>query len=109
MQRLGSLWDEAIIDVSPKIQPSPEFHLHYFLHREGIRRLKNWLTKPNPGPNCEPEKKEDTYFVNITPDWLKEKLQVVKAVSFSKIPLTFGHGNPRIRITDFWRGIHPVA
>lgn len=52
---------------------------------------------------------ENIWFLDITPDHLKSKIVVVKAVSDQLTPLTFGSMHPHFPRVESTRGVHPIA
>jgi hypothetical protein len=48
-------------------------------------------------------------FVDVTPERLKNRLRVVKAVGGTMLPLVFGHGHPCFPEAPDLLAIHPLA
>ncbi len=114
LQRLGFLWGEAIPQDLPAFAPTPDFHQEYYLHPPHQIQLRDWLHGDHEKfagvlADGAPEQGA-TYFVDLTPDALRTKLVVVKALPASELPLTFGRGHPRLRCAPPEPlAIHPIA
>lgn len=111
-QRLSFLWGESIPSEIPALEPNADFHQEYYLHRTGIRKIKNWLTSSTQGKSeqCYETKRLATRFIDITPETLKGKLFVSKAFSEELQPLTFGWHKPiQYPMLSDELVIHPIA
>lgn len=114
LQRLGFLWGEAIPQDLPAFAPTPDFHQEYYLHPAHQIQLRDWLRGDHAkfaGVLADgPPEHGVTYFVDLTPDALRTKLVVVKALPASELQLTFGRGHPRLRrAPPEPLAIHPIA
>ncbi len=114
LQRLGFLWGEAIPADFPSFAPTPDFHQEYYLHPPNQAQLRAWLRGAHTrfaGILLDsPPSEGITYFVNLTPESLRSKLVVVKALPAGELPLTFGRGHPRLRrAPPDPLAIHPIA
>jgi hypothetical protein len=100
LQRLGFLWGEKLSGDLPEFSPTSDYHLEYFLSSEGVGRARDWLDGKNfkrfrlVYPSKRRNEGNQYQYQDITPISLVSKIHVVRAASQSRIPLTFGHGNP---------------
>jgi len=114
LQRLGFLWGEAIPQDLPPFAPTPDFHQEYYLHPPHQIQLRAWLSGEHAKfagvlTESSPEKGVP-YFVDLTPNALRNELVVVKALPASELQLTFGRGHPRLRrAPPEPLAIHPIA
>jgi hypothetical protein len=109
IQRLGFLWGESIPSQAPTLKCTAEFHQAFYLYPPHHIKLRNWLDndlgRMMHVPTCKIENRQ---FIDLTPDHLKHKMYVVKALLKSEIPLTFGLPRSCNRIYPD-RTIHPIA
>ena len=108
IQRLGFLWEDEVLAEEPEFSPTPFYHQEFYLHQNRAKTIKKWLNASSSKSlvPCQ-ENKEDVLFVDLTPSFLKEGLFVVKALSQSRTPLTFGDCDE----LGFPQGLlrHPIA
>ncbi len=114
IQRLGFLWGEAIPQDRPPFAPTPDFHQEYYLHPPHQIQLRAWLRGDHAkfaGVLIENSpKRVAPYFVDLTPNTLRGRLVVVKALPANELQLTFGRGHPRLRrAPPEPLAIHPIA
>lgn len=113
-QRLAFLWDSTGLpeDDVPDSGVTPDFHMDFFESPANLRRLRDWLEQGR-GALGEVSAKGDgaVRYADITPTSLRGKAFVLRAISESMIPLTFGIGNPVVRACSApgpdW--VHPIA
>lgn len=109
LQSLAFLWGEPLPAAPPAPAPTPTAHLdaYQFPARRGI--LRRWLDGAHVAylrGNAE-RAAAITEYADLTPPWLKGRVHVVRALSGSTIPLTFGasptfaHLPPELRV-------HPI-
>ena len=119
LQRLGFLWGEEVLVGQLEFSPTPDFHLEYFLSEEGAQRIRNWLDGKHLGrfqlQDIADPNSENIQYLDLTPLSLQEKVHIYQASAPSRIPLTFGLGNPCIELRSQSPAelesflIHPVA
>ena len=114
LQRLGFLWGEAIPDVLPTFAPTPDFHQEFYLHRPNQARLLAWLrgnhVKFAGILGAGPREPGAPFFVDLTPDALRSRLVIAKALPANKLALTFGRGHPRLKCAPpEMLAIHPIT
>lgn len=102
VQRLGFLWDYELEAKDPEFSPTADFHQDVFLTYKGLERIKTWFEGHPFQSNGNMIEVKDVSFVDLTPDSLKGKLAVVKAVSPELRNLVFGR---RMQENS---GFHPV-
>lgn len=115
VQRMGFLWGIKPPNVALESVAEPEFHMEHFRHEAGLAALRKWLegeaTVSRRRMQVRPLRFRDIQFADISPKCMQGKWHVVKAIAPNAIPLTFGRGNPKIRLRDaqgaLW--IHPIA
>ncbi|HTJ85224.1 MAG TPA: YcaO-like family protein [Polyangiaceae bacterium] len=104
IQGLAFLWDEPIPDCAPTPEPNPMFHLDHYLWPGSHRALRAWLSGSRGGgaPSTVPIAPT---FVDLTPEPLRGRVAVVKAVAHGHVELAFGVGG------EGCRGVspHPIA
>lgn len=113
MQALGFLFEEGFSKNEPDFSPSPAYHLEYYLRPEGTQRIRSWLEgahrkyfkRSYPAMNFE-----EVGYVDLTPENLRGKMCVVKAIDPTFIPLVFGACD-QFAPKDFpvKLRIHPIA
>jgi hypothetical protein len=120
VQRQVFLLGEALIQEEPPLEANPGYHLDFYLQKTSASQLRRWLSGehqkesenrpmvssvlPNQGP----------IWVDLTPEHLKGKASVVKAIERDRVPLTFGLGNPLVRFlgdlgSKSLYAVHPIA
>lgn len=98
-QRLGFTWGEPLPEGPILNEPTPMYHLNYYLIPENAVHIQRWLNGSLPPRGEAPslqKSHENIQFVDLTPEHLKGKCAVVKAVSEEFMPLTFGNWHPWI-------------
>lgn len=113
-QRLGFLWGEELPSTCPEFSPTSYFHQEYFLQPQMSHSLKKWLLGERKAiPLHLPyDQKNGSYsYVDITPDLVKDKIYVVRALHEHAMPLTFGVGHPWIKANNLPEDlkVHPIA
>lgn len=113
LQRLGFLYgEEAPTDLS-EYHPSAELHLNYVLMHQGEEAIQEWLAGSYYRPHevQRSKKLQQILLFDLTPQNLKGKVSLIKAVSDQHIPLVFGRGHPRYKSIPLNSGqfIHPIA
>lgn len=111
---MGSLWGETIPQTPPPFSPTAEYHQEVYLREDGLMRIKRWLAGDHVSLANYAEvptvKVESPKFVDLTPESLRGQICVVKAISKSCAPLTFG-ASPLNAPADFPTEllVHPLA
>jgi hypothetical protein len=96
-QRLGFTWGEAPPEEPLAENPTPFFHLNYYLLPEKMDLIRRWLEgalRSETSFSHSQKKTSEIRFTDLTPASLKGKCFVVKADSDSYMPLTFGKWHP---------------
>jgi hypothetical protein len=113
LQRLGFLWGETIPTAQPAFAPTAEYHQEYYLQPSMHPRLRHWLAGEHARTPCKIAERTAAgrvlEFADLTPDELRGKLFVVKALPRSELDLTFGSGHPAVigPLPDSFR-VHPI-
>jgi hypothetical protein len=111
-QRLAFLWGEEKPTQLPKMLPCPGFHLEYYHCPASWAFLKDWL---NGNLNSiildfQPTHWRDLFFAHFTFLNKTSQIHLVKTISNTNIPLTFGNFNPKILFPLLGQSaIHPIA
>lgn len=111
-QRLAFLWGEEKLTELPKAKACPGFHLDYYHSPSSWPYLKDWLNGCLDSVKLDfsPATWNDLFFAHFT--FLDQSAQVhlIKTISNSNIPLTFGNYNPKILFPlPGQSAIHPIA
>lgn len=101
VQQLGFLWDEPVPDALPRLTLSAQYHLDVYLHPSNHRPLREWLAGGHLRRPCvlrDPSQglHGQRLFADLTPERLRGRAWVVKALPTAELPLTFGHGHPAL-------------
>ncbi len=110
-QFLAFVWGEPIPERLPEPEPTPLAHLERFQVPEMHGILRRWLegahTRHARAATASAAASSAVQFVDLTPPWLADGLQVARAVGGLTVPMTFGqsplfaHLPPELRI-------HPI-
>lgn len=113
LQRIGFLFGETSVDEEPDAAPTPDFHQDYFLTSDGNRRVQQWLAGNHQGlhafapPRVRGSRRS---YVDMTPDWFRSGLSVVRAVPDDEVPLWFGASHPLVDGAHLSAiSVHPIA
>lgn len=111
IQRLGFLWGEELPRTLPSPEPSPAFHQEFYLCPASHGRLSAWLSGEHQGMTRLPRKSRHAAprFANLTPEHLRSRLWVVKAVASEELELAFGSYHPDVDPGLRSLGVHPIA
>jgi hypothetical protein len=120
VQRLGFLWGEPFPDEEPQVRPVPEYHQDYFLNPALHPVLRAWARGERPGwcatkspfGHCRSLFSavfEQRSFVDLTPDGLKSRCSVVKALPEREVALVFGQRGPGCKCCGSLGWVHPVT
>jgi hypothetical protein len=95
MQRLAFLWGEEIPSAPPAAAATPDYHQEFYLHPANHSHLTEWLAGQYQPRHARQRNLplfdgEGVKFVDLTPESLRGKLAVAKAVSPSARKLRFG-------------------
>jgi ribosomal protein S12 methylthiotransferase accessory factor YcaO len=110
-QLLGFLWGEPLSSSTPKLAPTPGYHLELYQREEGQNALRRWLDGehvrygkrvPSPAPLTA-----NVLFTDLTPAWIKG-LRVAKAHCPAALPLVFGEDPMASHLPPGIRA-HPIA
>jgi hypothetical protein len=108
LQRLAFLWGEPLPDVAPTPAPTPDFHQEHYLYPAHHARLHAWLEgghRTESAMNVRVQKRhvtpsydgELTLYVDLTPETMRDRVAVVKAMSPHARQLRFGSArDPRV-------------
>jgi hypothetical protein len=114
VQRLGFLWGEALPQTEPHFATNAEYHQDFYLQPSMQSRLQAWLSGAHALEQCKirgpaPHPLARGY-VDLTPDHLKQRLLVVKALPGVELALTFGRGHPAVEppVPEQFQ-VHPLA
>jgi hypothetical protein len=114
LQRFGFLWGETIPTSEPAFAPTAEYHQEYYLQPSMHQRLRNWLSGEHARTPCTLSERTGvghvSEFADLTPDVLRGKLFVVKALPRCELDLTFGAGHPAVTgsLPESFQ-VHPIA
>ncbi|MBI3544183.1 MAG: YcaO-like family protein [Deltaproteobacteria bacterium] len=106
LQRLAFLWGEDWTGELPAFSPTADFHQEYYLRQPGIDAMRRWLFASPPLRESEAAMslaRDEPQYYDLTPEHLRGKISVVRAVSPEVIPLYFG------RRAGYGEGLHPVS
>jgi hypothetical protein len=111
IQRLGFLWGEELPAVLPSPDPSPAFHQEFYLCPASHARLRAWLDgEHQQTPRLSRGRRKATpRFANLTPEHLRSRLWVVKALADDELELAFGSYHPDVDPRLRSLGVHPIA
>ena len=105
IQRLGFLYHEEI-EENPQFSASPFYHQEIYLGKSGQQKIQTWINGDHVNPIFDFHPTFDSFqHIDITPEWLKDKYVVVKAVGENYVPLYFGKF--LAETTNYL--IHPIA
>ena len=111
LQVAGFLWEEEVETALPEFSPTAAFHQDYYLFCKRAQALRDWLE----GRSTETRASFDLLttpagWVDLTPEFLKSGLKVVKRIDSTRLPLVFGKRHPNVRAElseSLW--IHPIS
>jgi hypothetical protein len=111
VQRLGFLWGEELPTVLPSPEPSPAFHQEFYLCPASHARLRSWLDGEHEQTHRLPRRRRNAVprFANLTPEHLRSRLWVVKALAEDELELAFGSYHPDVDPRLRSLGVHPIA
>jgi len=98
LQRLAFLWGEPLPQHTPKPTPAPDYHQDYYLYPPNHAHILRWLEgdhaleprRSRQRANAAIYDGECTQFIDLTPESLRGRLSVAKAVSTHARRLRFG-------------------
>lgn len=92
LQGLAFLWDEPVPDRCPELEPTPTYHLDYYLCPDHHERLRRWLQGAHVGIGVTDEEPITSRlgYVDLTPAGLGEGLRVARALDPGARELVFG-------------------
>lgn len=90
-QRLGFLWGIEIPNQLPDFSPSSAFHQDYFLMPQNHALIRNWLNGAHAKTQGSLAPPIAFDFVDLTPANTPIDMKLVRAISRSVAPLTFGY------------------
>jgi hypothetical protein len=100
LQHLGFLWGEALPTVEPPFAPTAEYHQEFYLQPCMHQRVRDWLAGDHALTPCRIRQCTATSvvpeFADLTPEILRGKLFVARALPSRELELTFGRGHPRV-------------
>jgi hypothetical protein len=114
LQGIGFLWGEALPERLPQASCTPSFHQEYYLVPETHAKLEAWLSGSHARSGsalvARRQLQSEPCFVDLTPDHLRGRLALAKAIPAGEVALTFGLGHP-------WQksplspalAVHPIA
>lgn len=112
LQSLAFLHDEAPPDAEPVVEPTPMFHLDWYLYRRSHRALENWLTNGH-APRLEVGRSRpkigQMLFADLSGADPEKQGFVARALTDDAVPLTFGADHPDLRGRASPTPVHPVA
>src|SRR5262249_33398993 len=119
LQQLAFLWGEAIPVAAPAFAPTPVRHLEWFLWPAQHALLPHWLAGGHlrhVQADAPPKRRRrggepaanEIRFVDLTPEYFRDRLRVVKAFSSDAAPLAFGDP-PFTRHLPVELRVHPVS
>jgi hypothetical protein len=110
VQRLAFLWGEAIPTDVPQFEPTPSYHQDLYLCPRMHGRLRAWLEGGHQKDvSCEASAPPgDNPFADLTPEHLRGKISVVKALPLSELQLAFGRHCPGIEPRLQRGSVHPI-
>jgi hypothetical protein len=106
LQRLAFLWGEPLPERAPEPAPLPDYHQDYYLYPPNHAHIVRWLEGGHDLEAREPRSSrrlagpsiydgERTQFIDLTPEPLRGKLAVAKAISSHARRLRFGAPHAR--------------
>jgi hypothetical protein len=100
LQHFGFLWGEALPTAEPPFAPTAEYHQEFYLQSCMHTRVRDWLAGDHAQTPCRINQRAETRvvdeFADLTPDILRGKLFVAKALPGCELELVFGRGHPRV-------------
>lgn len=111
LQRLGFLWREEIPETPPAPEPTPEYHLEFFLHPPHQIFVRRWLNGGNrnsPGREAPETRTDEVLYADLTPRHLRGRMFVARALGGGWLPLVFGQGHPAVSCIPEERLVHPL-
>jgi hypothetical protein len=109
VQRLGFLWGEPIPTVPPGFEPTPLYHQELYLCPSMQPRLRAWLDGRHQAGRTPAPRTSHRRYVDLTPEHLRSRIRVVKALPAGELPLTFGRPSPARAQDHESYGVHPIA
>jgi hypothetical protein len=113
LQSLAFLWGEELPSVAPRAAPSPSFHQEHYLFPGSHERVREWLAGGHArfrGVLRAPRGGAVSRFADLTPESLRGRLTVVKALPDEHVPLAFGEWHPYLRLPfPSELRVHPIA
>jgi hypothetical protein len=111
IQRLGFLWNESVPREEPDFAPTAWYHQEFFLWPASHKRLRAWLDGEHEDLTCRRARSacmDRPRFVDLTPEHLRGRIWIVKALADGIIPLRFGRFHPDTKSASP-DGVHPIA
>ncbi len=111
-QRLAFLWGEQKAETLPEAKPAPDFHLEYYHSPASWLYIQDWLNGSLDSHLLDfpPTLWSDIFFVHSELSGQASQVYIVKAISSTNIPLTFGVSNPKISFPLVGQAaVHPIA
>ena len=113
IQRLAFTWGEELTLERPLATPDPEFHLNYYLYPDHLAYLRSWLNEKAPRKTTLSQPvgiASQVKYADLTPSHLLGKAVIVRALSESYMPLTFGGLHPWVESGEVGSDLpHPIA
>lgn len=116
LQRLAFLWGESIPKQEPEFAPTPEYHQEFFLQPSMHERLRKWLAGEHArfqvsgfAQRALEVTRLSDRFVDLTPNKVRARLRIVRALPESELPLVFGRGHPDLDAIPAPLAVHPLA
>jgi hypothetical protein len=114
LQRLGFLWGEALPTVAPPFAPTAEYHQEFYLQACMHQRVRDWLMGRHTQNPCSIRERlgptSVREFADLTPESLRGRLAVAKALPVLELELTLGRGHPAVvgPLPETLQ-VHPIA
>jgi hypothetical protein len=117
IQRLIFTQEGPFPEEIPKCEPTADYHLDYFLYPPSATLIKNWLNCDSKGKNIVSKNRTEfnsglnsVVYADLTPEHLRNRLWVIKALSETHLPLVFGQWDPEFQETQNEIFVpHPIA
>ena len=110
VQNLAFLWGSEVPERSPSFEPSPEFHLNYYLRSKHHKILERWMDSTHGYGRIPKIVETEVEYADISLDDAPPWGKVARALSEHAHPLIFG--DPPEHVIKYLpedRWIHPVC
>jgi hypothetical protein len=109
-QRLAFLWGESLPEERPPFEPTAGYHQDFYLWPASHAPLRAWLRgEHDQGAFRADATGRARRVIDLTPEHLRSRVWVVKALPEKELRLAFGRGHPDIPPTLQRYGVHPIA